>query len=57
MRKSLRPSNGAASPSPTSNDAFRIEATVPTWPFGYHLRRSWRKRGSSPGNEPAAWRI
>jgi DNA invertase Pin-like site-specific DNA recombinase len=29
----------------------------PTWPFGYHLRRSWRKRGSSPGNEPAAWRI
>ncbi len=27
-------------PSPTSNDAFRIDAPVPTWPFGYHLRRS-----------------
>jgi hypothetical protein len=25
---------GAACQSPTSNDAFRIEATVPTWPFG-----------------------
>src|SRR6266545_2530020 len=45
----------AASPSPTSNDAFRIDATVPTWPLGYHLRRLWQKRGSSPGNEPAAW--
>jgi hypothetical protein len=48
---------GAASTSPTSNDAFRIDATVPTWPLGYHLRRSWRRRGSSPGNGPAAWRI
>jgi hypothetical protein len=43
-------------PSPITNDAFRIDAPVPTWPFGYHLRRSWRKRGSSPGNESAAWR-